>query len=400
MRITRLTPLPLSSTALMLTVGAVLLAACQAPGGQPAVDAAATQVPRATRTALPTRAVLPVFNVTANGVLALRGPVAQAGFDVSGKINSVRVLVGQRVKPGDVLATIDDADLRDAIEDAEVTLALTDAQIRQQAAPIAQEDIAAAKAALASASASYAQTKTGTAQGDIANAQRNVDAAWLQYLAAQTSRDVHCGGQFGTAAIDCKQKEVQFGNAYESWLSARATLQGLQDPVSKNALTQAYSPLASAQAKLDALNAPTTAESKKIAELQHEQAKAALERARSKLGKATLSAPCDCIVQEVKVAVGGAANAAAFVLVDAARLQFQTTNLTERDLNGVGPGAQANIRLKAHVTPLTGKVATVLSQSSGAQDGVALFTVLIDIDATDKLLLPGMTGEVELALKR
>jgi hypothetical protein len=86
------------------------------------------------------------------------------------------------------------------------------------------------------------------------------------------------------------------------------------------------------------------------------------------------------------------------VLVDVAQLQFQTTNLSERDVAGVGPGAAVSIRLKAHVAPLTGKVATVLSQSSGAQGGVALFTVLVDLDATDKLLLPGMTGEAELAL--
>jgi multidrug resistance efflux pump len=393
-RFTRVTAAALSA--------ALVLAACQLQlPGTTQDTPAQTLVPRATRTALPTREVLPVFNVTASGVIALRGPVSQAGFDVTGKVTAVRASVGQRVKKGDVLAALDDQALRDAVEDAELSLALTDAQIRLSAAPIAQEDIDAAKASLASAQASYAQTRSGTASGDIETARRNVDAAWLSYLAAQTSRDVHCGGPLGTKTLDCKQKESSFGNAYESWLSAKAALEAATDPVSKNTLTQAYASVTSAQARLDALNAPSTAESKQIAQLQHDQAVAAVERAKSRLDKATLLSPCDCVVQEVKIAVGGQASAAAFTLVDTARanIQFQTTNLTERDLNGLGPGAVATIRLKAHEAPLTGKVTNVLAQSAGAQDGVALFTVLIELDTSETLLLPGMTGEAELALR-
>lgn len=385
--------------AILLSVVALGLAACQAPGGQPQADISTTSAPvRATRTPLPTREVVSASNVTANGVLALRGPVVQTGFDVNGTINAVRVAAGQRVKTGDVLATIDDVDLRDAVEDAELSLALTEAQIRLQAAPVLTEDIEAARAALVSAQVSYAQTKGGPTQSEIDNAQRNADAAWLQYIAAQSNRDTHCGGPLGTATIDCQQQEAQYGNAYESMLAARATLKALKEPVSQNTLTQSYASVTTAQSRLDALNAETAAETKRVAQVQYDQAKASLDRAKSRLAKATLTSPCDCIVQEIKVAVGGAAGASAFVLVDVAQLQFQTTNLSERDVAGVGPGAAVSIRLKAHVAPLTGKVATVLSQSSGAQGGVALFTVLVDLDATDKLLLPGMTGEAELAL--
>jgi HlyD family secretion protein len=386
--------------ALVLTAAAGL-AACQFPGGQPQADLSATQIPvRATRTPLPTREVVAASNVTANGVLALRGPVIQTGFDINGRVSSVRVVAGQRVKSGDVLATIDDTDLRDAVEDAELSLALTEAQIRLQAAPVLTEEIDAAKAALASAQVSYSQTKTGPTQGELDNAQRNADAAWLQYLAAQSNRDTHCGGPLGTKTIDCQQQEVQYGNAYESMLAARVTLTSLKDPVSQNTLTQSYASVTSAQSRLDALNAATPAETKRVAEVQYAQSKAALERAKSRLTKATLTAPCDCVVQEIKISVGGASSAAAFVLVDVANLQFQTTNLSERDVAGIGPGAGVTVRLKAHEAPLRGKVATVLSQSSGAQGGVALFTVLVELDATDKLLLPGMTGEAELALTR
>jgi HlyD family secretion protein len=373
------------------------LAACTSPfqASQPSAQLTALP-PRASRTPLPTREVLVDARVTANGALALRSPVVSAGFDINGKVTSVRVRAGQSVKRGDVLATLDETDLRDAIEDAKLSLDLTEANIRLQAVPTAKEDLDAAKAALASANASYAQTKSGAKRSEIETAQRNLDAAWLQYLGSQVSRDVHCGGPFGTAAIDCKQREANYGNAYESWLAAKASLDKVREPVSRNTLTQAYANVTSAQAKVDTLNAELGKEQRKLAEVQYEQAKAAYERAQAKLVKATLTAPCDCVVQEVKIAVGGAASANAFVLVDARGLQFQTTNLSERDLGGLKPGATAQVRLKAHAEPLTGKVVTILSQSSGQQSGVALFTVLIDVDPADKLLLPGMTGQAEI----
>ncbi len=375
---------------------ALALAACTNPSQPPNIDV--TAQPQATRTPLATRAVQVDSSVTANGVVALRVPVVQAGFDVTGKISAVKVTLGQTVKPGDLLATIDDTDLRDAVEDAALSLALTDATIRQQAAPIAPEDIDAAKAALASAHANYANIKAGVTQGEKDTARRNAEAAWLAYLASQLNRDAHCGTPLGTATLDCKAQEAQYGNAYESMLNARAAHQKTLEPVSQNTLTQAYASVTSAQNKLDALNAATSPEQRKIAELQHEQAKSALARAQARLVKATLVSPCACIVQEIKVAVGGSASAAAFVLVDIAELQFQTTNLTERDLTGMRPGAAVTVRLKAHQKPFNGKVATVLSQSSGAQSGVALFTVLIDLDAADARLLPGMTGQAEILL--
>lgn len=387
------------ANALMALVASLALAACTAPFQTPPDAQVTPLAPRPTRTALPTRAVQTDVNVTTNGVLALRVPTVQAGFDVNGTVTSVRVKAGQRVKPGDTLATLDDTDLRDAVEDAQLTLALTDANIRLQAIPVSKEDTNAAKAALSSANASYAVTKSGSKNSEIENARRSAEAAWLQYLAAQVTRDVHCGTFLGTTTLDCKANEAQYGNAYESMLAARASYQKLLEPVSKNTLTQAYAPVVSAQAKVDALNAATSAEQRTIAELQHEQAQAALERAQKKRSKATLVSPCACVVQLVNIAVGGAASANAFVLVDASRLQFQTTNLTERDLNGLRPGTRATIRLKAHDTALTGQVAAVLAQSSGTQSGVALFTVLIDLDAGDKLLLPGMTGQAEIVTR-
>jgi HlyD family secretion protein len=225
-----------------------------------------------------------------------------------------------------------------------------------------------------------------------------MDAAWLQYLAAQAARDMACGTARGLDDPGCKQQEASYGNAFESWVSARDNYQKLQEPVSKNSLTQAYSSVASAKATLDELKAGVSDEQRKIDEAQYNQAKTTLEQAQSNLSKAQLVSPCDCIVQEVNVAVGAtpSTSSAAFSLVDLSGLQFKTTNLTERDVAKIQVGAPVTIRLKPYEDEFTGKVSAVLSQSSGTQGDTALYTVLINLDPTQNKLLPGMTGQAEI----
>jgi len=86
-----------------------------------------------------------------------------------------------------------------------------------------------------------------------------------------------------------------------------------------------------------------------------------------------------------------------FTLVNLAGLRFGTTNLTEVDVASIKVGASATIRLKAQSNVFTGKVSAVLGNSSGTQSGTAIYTVLIDLDPTNALLLPGMTGQASIS---
>ena len=62
-------------------------------------------------------------------------------------------------------------------------------------------------------------------------------------------------------------------------------------------------------------------------------------------------------------------------------------------------GQAATIRLKAFDKVFTGKVGSVLPVSSGAVSGVALYTAIVKLDPTDVELLPGMTGQAEIAIQ-
>ncbi|NJM41186.1 MAG: biotin/lipoyl-binding protein [Anaerolineae bacterium] len=361
------------------------------------------QPAQTTATPLPARAVVVEKIVTVDGVLALRVPEISLGFDASGTVTQVNATLGQIVKKGAVLAMVENTELQDVVDDAQAQVDSTKASIAQQSKPATKEDLAAAQAALNSAYVSYNTTKAGSTAADIESARAGLESAKTQYLSAQTARDSACGGPGGTGAQACKTQEAAYGNAYESMVAAESRYKALLVPPSKEALMQAYNSVASAKARLDALKVGLTEEQQKINETQLSQAEAALERAKANLTSAQLISPCDCVVQAVSVAVGMAAGSGggsgAFSLVNVNGLQFKTTNLTERDVANIKAGGATTIRLKAHSDVFTGKVSAVLGQSSGSQSGTALFTVLVDLDATDKRLLPGMTGQAEIAFQ-
>ena len=384
----------------VVLIGAIsFLTACSASTPQP------TQAPRqkpleSRPTAMPTRAVAATTSLAVDGVLALALPQVALSFDVSGRITAVNATLGQAVKKGDVLAAIDNTALKNAVADAQLALDQLEANIRLQNVPPSKADLAAATAALNAAYASYNVTKDGASQTSINNARMSADAAWLSYLSAQSSRDAACGS--GTNTQDCKLAEASYGNAYESMLSAREAYHKLLKPVSQDALTQAYSSVVAAQTRLDALNAGASAEQRKIAEVQVAQAQAALALAQDNLNKAKLISPCDCIVQAVDAAVGVGvtAHATAFVLVNLTGMQFKTTNLVERDVAKIQIGAPVTIRLRSYPDIFNGKVSALLAQSSGTQtNGEAVYTALIDLNPARKVLLPGMSGQAEIALR-
>ena len=349
-------------------------------------------------TPLPTRVVVTNTAVTVDGVVSLSVPTTTLGFEQTGKVVAVNVTTGQVVRKGDVLATIDETSLQDAVTDAQLQVDLVAAQIKTQAATTTKEEIAAAKAAVVAANASYSETAAGPKQTALDNAKRSLDAAWLGYLGAQSSRDTHCGTPAGLDATECKLQEASYGTAFENWVSALKAYNKLQEPVAEDTLAQAQASVTSARAKVASLSNTVTAQAKKLAETQYTQAQTALERAKNNLAKSKLTSPCNCIVQAVNVAEGVTAPSSAFSLVNLDKLQFTTTNLSESDVAQIKQGAAVVVRLKAYEQTFTGKVKTILSQASGTQSGTALFTAIIDLDPTDQMLLPGMTGQAEISV--
>ena len=100
------------------------------------------------------------------------------------------------------------------------------------------------------------------------------------------------------------------------------------------------------------------------------------------------------------MAEGVVAPSTAFQFVNLSDMKFLTTNLVETNITKVKIGAPVSIRLKAYTETLTGTVSTILQKSTDTlSNGVAVYTVLIDVPALGKTLLPGMTGQADISVQ-
>ena len=135
------------------------------------------------------------------------------------------------------------------------------------------------------------------------------------------------------------------------------------------------------------------------AEISLEQSRLSLEQAQDNLDQSRLVAPRGGTIVSVEVAVGAAVGAGTpvVVLLDMDRLEFHTTNLSERDLAQITPGQEAVVALKAYPDEaIDARVARIGVQAGAPVGGAATFPVVLVLGDTDVDLRPGMTGEVEI----
>ena len=382
----------------------IALAACDAGPGQP------TPTPPP----LPTREVAPRTAVVADGVLALNAPPVRAVFETAGAVTAVHMQPGQEVKQGDLLAQLDEAALLDGLAQARESLMVVEAQAAQNTAPARESDLRIAQANLSSAHARYQELKQGSTASQVEQALRSWNIAKNNLYSAQIARDTACARNLNLpeplkerarSNVNCTTAEAQVLAAEENVRAAEARYQASLLPVSRDRLAQAYADIAAAQANLDRLRSGPSEAQLRVAEAQLSQARTAVERAARRLSQARLLSPCDCTVQEVGIAAGTtvAPGTTAARLVDLRQLVFRTTNLSERDLGSVQIGAPAVIRLKPFDRAFDGRVRTILPQpassASAAAGSTAVFTALIDVDPAGEALLPGMTGQAEIAIR-
>ena len=85
------------------------------------------------------------------------------------------------------------------------------------------------------------------------------------------------------------------------------------------------------------------------------------------------------------------------ILLDTDRLEFQTTNLSERDLAQIHPGGMAVVVLKAFPDePIDAVVLRIGLQAGPIIGDAATFPVMLDLGRSDLDVRPGMTGRVEI----
>lgn len=171
---------------------------------------------------------------------------------ISGRVSAVYVSEGQRVRRGQLLATLDDADLREAVASARANLQTQQVRLQQTVvglpARVAQvnSNIETARAQLATSRARYQQALLNEPT-QISNAQSAVDTAKAGVDAAQS--------RLKQARDTAKQTQLQvnagIANAESSLSQSRAQLEQVRNGSRTQQIAAAQAQVAVAQAQLD-----------------------------------------------------------------------------------------------------------------------------------------------------
>jgi RND family efflux transporter MFP subunit len=133
------------------------------------------------------------------------------------------------------------------------------------------------------------------------------------------------------------------------------------------------------------------------ADAQAASAQAALEIAQATLAQSTLIAPLDANVAAVNIMPGEFVkeNQVVITLATLNDLQLETTDLSERDIANVKPGAPVSIVIESLKETFTGEIIGI-SPKADTVGGDVVFKVTIAFDRQPENLMWGMTAEVTI----
>lgn len=389
--------------------------------------ATAVPDPNTTPTAHPTTPPPSSTTILADGQIVAVNPTLSLGFAGSGRLLTITVQPGDTVQAGDLIATLDDGALQEAVTTAELQVAqaansLAQSQLSlddlfnwepdETAVALAEANLTAAQTALENA-----QTSDAAAGNSLTSARVNLDQAERNLTDAQdaydTAFDPGREWEFGvpgykerlenerdsaTRGLTYAQENLEVARAQynlaaaglnnDSAVSANASVINAQQTLSQTLTGPKESEIAAARLRVEQ------------ADLSLQQSQFSLQQAQDALTDAQLLAPWAGTILSVEVAPGATVGAGTPIvtLLDTTTLQFHTSNLSERDLAQVQPGESVKIVLKSFSSqPISGTVVRIAPQATGTVGDAAVFTVMIDLDATDLDLRPGMTGRVEIS---
>jgi len=354
--------------------------------------------------------------ILADGVVQLVQPALPLAFETGGKLLAVHVQAGDRVQAGDLIATLDDEALQEAVTSAELAVAQAENSLAQ--AQLALDNLLSWEPGETAAAATGANPEAVEAGYEKALTQDAADgnrmtSAWIRL--EQARRDLADAQEaYDKAWDEARDWELLYGERIcypgeggvipctgPKWkdrieADREGTARGLQAAQDNLTLAQADYSLTLAGLKNDIVAARLGVEQ---AGLSLEQSLFQQQQAENALARAQLVAPGSGAVLSVDVAVGATIRAGTPVvtLLDADRLEFHTTNLSERDLAQIVPGQAAVVTLKAYPSePIDAVVVRIGLQAGPAVGDAATFPVVLNLSETDLDIRPGMTGRAEI----
>jgi len=376
---------------------------------------------------------------TASGAIEAREVSITA--EVGGRILDILAHEGDQIEEGAILVRLDTALLEAEMGRAQAAIALAQANLAQVKAGAREEEIRGAQAALEKAIAAQEGAKRvwedaqavledpqelklqiAEAETQLALAEHQLSQAQAQLATARIMRDKYerDGSAEGQALYEVhgyqvSAAEAALAAAQEQLAGAQKNLENLlalkENPISLRAQLHAaqaqYEVAAAAaevaQAALESLKAGPTPEEIAIAQVQLEQAEAALGLLEVQLEKMTLKAPLSGLVTSRSVQIGETASPGAVLLTLADLGQVElTVFIPENRLGEIRLGQKVTIEVDSFPGKgYPGEVVYISSEAEFTPRNVqtkeervtTVFAVKIRLPNPEHELKPGMPAD-------
>ena len=318
-------------------------------------------------------------------------------FLLSGRVQEVNVKTGQRVRAGEVLMRIDTSQYELDLMEAEIAVQLQQLALEQLLRGVSQWDVAAASAAVQRAQYQLQQLTQPPDEDAIRIAQANLELRRSDLWLAQVNRD-QIYQQYGEG-YQLDQANSQVASNELAVQIAQQQLINAQQGASSNDIAAAQAAVWQAQATLARLLEGPNDIDVQIARLQIQQAELAVQNVRASLEDASLVAPFDGIVTQVRYAVGEdvVPGLPAVVLLDDSSFYIDAL-IDEVDIAKVHVGQLVFVNLDAWPDAnVTGHVQRIAPEGINV-GGVVSYSVRVLLDPTDVSLRDGMTATVDIVV--
>jgi HlyD family secretion protein len=358
------------------------------------------------------RKTIPV-SITANGTVNAERSI-NLSPKTAGVIKTLLVKEGDRVKAGQVIAVMDDSNVRGQFTQMQGQLAQQEANLHRLVTGNRPEDIAKAEAQLAEAEANLQQLRSGNRPQEISQAAARLQQAQatLRQREADGQRHQQLYNEGAIARQTLDQKLTDRDVAKNQVMEAEQALALQNAGTRPEQIAQAAARVEQQAQTVAALKAGNRVEDIDQSRAQVQAAQGSLQTVQAQLNDTNVVAPFDGIVIKKYADVGafvspsmagggGASASSSSILTLSSQRQQVVVNLSEAQIAKVKLGQLVTIKVDAFSGEgFTGKVEQIAPKATISQN-VTSFEVRVGVTSPGATKLKeGMNVEAQFAIDR